>query len=86
MTATLTSTNLDCDRCPKCGERMADHVAKAKAWDEIAKKNAKIARVLAALKGIAEYCSADGAPLGAMERMIAIRNTAEQALRDHEQK
>ncbi len=43
-------------------------------------------RLRAALKGIAEYCSGDGQPLGAIERLAAIRNTAEHAVRALEQK
>jgi phage shock protein A len=46
---------------------------------------ARSERLGAALKGIAEYCSADGSTLGAIERLIAIRNTAERALRAVEQ-
>jgi len=39
----------------------------------------------AALKGIAEYCSGDDRTLGALQRLAAIRNTAEQAIRTDEQ-
>jgi hypothetical protein len=39
----------------------------------------------AALKGIAEYCSGDDRTLGAIERLISIRNTAERAVRADEQ-
>ena len=42
---------------------------------------AEIASLRAALKGIAEYCSTDGdSPLGAIARLVAVRNTAERAL------
>lgn len=37
------------------------------------------------LRGISEYCSGEHQVLGAVGRLIAIRNTAEQALRAHEQ-
>lgn len=53
--------------------------------DHHAKLEAENERLVAVLKGIAEYCSGDGAPLGAIARLAAIRNTAEQALRVHGQ-
>lgn len=62
-----------------------DNVDKARAWDAIAVKNAEIERLRAALKGIAEYCSTDGSPLGAIARLTAIRNTADRVLA-HEQR
>lgn len=46
---------------------------------------AENARLRAALKGIAEYCSGDDRTLGAIARLATIRNTAEQAARAHEQ-
>lgn len=45
--------------------------------DRLTAENEKLR---AALKGIAEYCSGDGMPLGAIERLAAIRNTATRAI------
>jgi hypothetical protein len=53
--------------------------------DRLSGAQDKIERLLAALKGIAEYCSGDGRPLGAIERLAAIQNTANQAVRHYEQ-
>lgn len=41
----------------------------------------EIERLRAVLTGIAEYCSGEDRTLGAIKRLVAIRNTAEQAVR-----
>jgi hypothetical protein len=41
----------------------------------------EIDRLTRAIKGIAEYCSGDGQPIGAIDRLAAIRNTAEKVVR-----
>ena len=63
------------------------HNAVCAATDLLLRALAKIesdAKVIAALRealsGIAEYCSGDGRPLGAIDRLVAVRNTAERAL------
>ncbi len=43
-------------------------------------QQAEIERLRAALTGIAEFCSGDGNTLGAVGRLVSIRNTAERAL------
>lgn len=45
-------------------------------------ENARLRRTLAS---IAEYCSGEDQTLGAIKRLVSIRNTAEQALREHQQ-
>lgn len=40
----------------------------------------EIERLQRILVGIAEYCSGDGQPIGAIERLTAIRNTANRAV------
>lgn len=40
----------------------------------------EIERLRAVLKGIGGYVSSDGKPIGAIDRLIAIRNTAQRAL------
>lgn len=73
------------------------HVASAyeRSKENVALRNAslimegelrdQIRQLRATLKGIAEYCSGDDRVLGAIERLAAVRNTAEQALRALEQ-
>lgn len=56
-----------------------------RARERIAALEAGNVTLRATLKSIAEYCSGDDRALGAIERLAAIRNTAEQALRVHEQ-
>lgn len=50
----------------------------AREHDDLAKENDRLRNVLS---GIAEYCSGDDRTLGAIERLMAIRNTADQATR-----
>ncbi len=57
------------------------------AWERIKELSAQhesdakvIAALREALSGIVEYCSGDGRPLGAIDRLVAVRNTAERAL------
>lgn len=46
----------------------------------------EIERLRRALTGIADYCSGEDQTLGAIKRLVAIRNTAEQAVRQYQQK
>lgn len=65
---------------------MTTSAAKANRNADIVERlEAKIERLTATLKGIAEFCSGDGRPLGAIERLVAIQNTADRALRALEQ-
>lgn len=41
----------------------------------------EIKRLRKALRDIAEFCSSDASKLGAINRLVSIRNTATQALR-----
>lgn len=69
----LASSCVGRDVCPTppcaCAQSLIDSIT-----------TAKIEKLRAALTGIAEYCSGDGHPLGAIERLIAVRNTALRAL------
>lgn len=53
--------------------------------DVCSRAKAEIERLRATLKGIAEFCSGDGRPLGAIERLATIQNTADRAVRAFEQ-
>lgn len=50
---------------------------------ELTRLRRENARLVAVLKGIAEYCSGDSGTLRAIQRLAAIRNTADQAVRAH---
>lgn len=63
-------------RCSNCGTRL--QTTNADAVD------AEIERLRAELAAIVEYCDRDG--ISAVERLRAVRNTAEQATRHLEQK
>lgn len=59
----------------KCGNCQLVPPAALEMWAQ------QLEALRAILKGIAEYSSRDGAPLGAIDRLIAIQNTAERATR-----
>ena len=60
-----------------------DYVVRANA--NVCELNQEIDRLRTVLTDIAEFCSGDGSPLGAIKRLVVIHNTAEQALRGNGQ-
>lgn len=63
-------TKAEIERLQKLATEQGQEIALTRERDE---------RLEAALRGIAEFCSGDGRPLGAIERLVAARNTAERA-------
>lgn len=57
----------------------------AEAARENERKDAELAKLRKVLNDIAEYCSGDGLPLGAIERLASIRNIAYRAALTDEQ-